>query len=77
MLSAHRILYLASSAALYCNNKNIPSSFLSLKTGKRDSRHVDGKAVLRWMWHVVSERYRIVYSRLVGICGGCVLWMVD
>lgn len=49
--------------------------FLSLKTVKREARHVDGKAVLRWMWHVASERYRIVHKRLVGICG-CVLWMV-
>jgi len=75
MLSAHGILYLPSSAAAYCNDKNVPSGFLSLKTVKREARHVVDKAVLRWMWHVASERYRIVYKRLVGICG-CVLWMV-
>jgi hypothetical protein len=61
----------------YCHDKNTPSGFLSLKIVKRNARHVDGKTVLRWMWHVASEMNRIVYKRLMGICGGCVLWMVD
>jgi hypothetical protein len=76
MLSAHRILYLSSSAAAYCNDKNIPSGFCSFcEDSEARDRHVEGEAVLRRMWHVASERYRIVCKRLVGMCG-CVLWMV-
>jgi hypothetical protein len=68
--------YVSSSAAAYCIDKNIHSIHF-LKTVKRDARHVDGEAVLRWVWYVARGRYRNVYERLVGICGGYVLWMVD
>jgi hypothetical protein len=59
--------YVSSSAAAYCNDKNIPSIHF-FKAVKRDARYVDGEAVLRWVWHVARGRYRIVYERLVGVC---------